>query len=459
MSRQDPHWIGWLERIYASALRLYPRRFRREWEQPMRQAFRDRCREVANGERSPLRLATELLPDLATGVAREQVLTLEETTMLRRNVMFALLLAIVATLVFFDRIDSTLAIGMQDARHWWVQREQRADNAALAQYRTALADAVVAEAKTPRDHAVAGLLYANGGVLFKQGAAFQQVMQVGTPEAIAARMQLAQKQWDRAVMGGDPLALWLSAVDCPVRHCDGASALHRLQQQQPDNAAVTFLAIDQALAQGNDVDLRDALDRIGDATHYDDYNGALLQALLSTDGKAPLPWRLRSVFPGNAQAAETLLSQGLWSMKSQGTFQRLLKYCKPAVEPRHENRFEDCMAIARLLANADALLPRAIGLRIQFRLASDPSEIATLQQRLRDFRWQLAQSRFVGDLEFASELASQQDAWLTSGGLREAWLATGSEMGVIRVSLRNQGLPLSAPDDFEIDDRYFDPKR
>lgn len=71
MNRRDPHWIAWLECIYASVLRLYPRRFRGEWEQPMRQAFRDRCREVARGQRSPLRLVTELLPDLASGVARE----------------------------------------------------------------------------------------------------------------------------------------------------------------------------------------------------------------------------------------------------------------------------------------------------------------------------------------------------------------------------------------------------
>lgn len=452
MSRRDPRWIAWLERGYTIVLRLYPRHFRRDWGQPMRQAFRDRCREVARGQRSPLLLASELLPDLVTGVAREQVLTLEQTTMLRRNVIFALLLAIAGTLVYFDRIDSALAAGVQDAQHWWVQHEQKADNEALASYRIALADSVVADVKNSRDHAVAALLYANGGVLIRQDEASMPVTQVGSSETVIARMQLAQQQWDMAVTSGDPMALWLSAIDCPVAFCDATGALARLEQQQPDNAAVTLLVIDQALSDGNEVALRQALDRIGEASHYQDYNGVLLQALLRADDMAALPRRLQSASPDNAKAAKTMLSAGLWSTRSLGKFTRLLHLCKPATGSHDPRQRDDCMAMARLMADASAPLPRAVGLRIQNRFVTVPSETSELHRHMRDFRWQLAHGpsmqMFVAD----------NDA-ITMARLREAWLAQGSEIDVLRAMMKQEGVALAAPDDFRVTDDYFDPDR
>ena len=455
MNRQDPHWIAWLERIYAATLRLYPRRFHAQWEQPMRQAFRDRCREVARGQRSPLRLATELLPDLAIGVAREQVVTLEETTVLRRNVLFALVLAMAGTLVFFDRIDTALAIGLQDAHQWWVDREHQADSDAITSYRTALADVVVADAETARDHATAALLYAGGGLYFKSDDAYAPipVLQVGSRQAIATRNGLAQQQWNLAVAGNDPLALWLSVVDCPVSQCDAFGALSQLERQQPSNAAVTLLQIDRALANNNAAELHLALNRIAQATYYHGYNGELMQALLRTDGKAPLPYRLRSMYQGDGQASAMLLSQALWLQRSQGEFTRFRNYCKPATThaaalPVGQAHSRDCIAMARLMATSDSLFPRAMGLRIWYQLVHGQPEALLVRQRMRDFRWQLSHGWWQDMRDPAGRAV-----------LRKAWLESGSEVAALHAWLRQRGLPIAAPDDFQVDEHYFDPNR
>ena len=73
----SPRWIPRLERLYAVALWLYPRSHRERWGAPMRQAFRDRCREAAREGRGPWDvLFAELLPDLVTSVSRERLFAL-----------------------------------------------------------------------------------------------------------------------------------------------------------------------------------------------------------------------------------------------------------------------------------------------------------------------------------------------------------------------------------------------
>src|SRR3546814_20131103 len=94
----DPRWIGRLDALYGLALCLYPRRFRSQWEAPMRQAFRDRCREIARGQRPPAALLTELLPDFAVGLGRERFHSLGEDPMSKRPVLLDLLVFIAATI-------------------------------------------------------------------------------------------------------------------------------------------------------------------------------------------------------------------------------------------------------------------------------------------------------------------------------------------------------------------------
>jgi hypothetical protein len=70
----DPAWIAVAARVYCAALWLFPAALREAHGDEMRQAFRDRCREVARGERSAFRvLALELLPDTLRSAGSEQL--------------------------------------------------------------------------------------------------------------------------------------------------------------------------------------------------------------------------------------------------------------------------------------------------------------------------------------------------------------------------------------------------
>jgi hypothetical protein len=69
MSR-DPKWIGLALKAYDACLPLYPRDVREAHGEEMRQAFRDRCREVARGQRGAWQWFGELAPDLIGSAAR-----------------------------------------------------------------------------------------------------------------------------------------------------------------------------------------------------------------------------------------------------------------------------------------------------------------------------------------------------------------------------------------------------
>jgi len=71
-------WMGGLCRLYAAMLYAYPAEFRRQYGAPMRQLFRDRCREVArNPERlAGLRFATQVIADLAKSTVYERASTI-----------------------------------------------------------------------------------------------------------------------------------------------------------------------------------------------------------------------------------------------------------------------------------------------------------------------------------------------------------------------------------------------
>lgn len=87
------------EAAYGFALRLYPRAFRERWGDAMRQAFRDRCREVARGERNVPTLLAESCTDLVRSLAGEHCRSMEEAPM--KSVAIAL--AVVLSTSYFGR--------------------------------------------------------------------------------------------------------------------------------------------------------------------------------------------------------------------------------------------------------------------------------------------------------------------------------------------------------------------
>jgi hypothetical protein len=107
------------EALFGASLRLHPRAFRAQWGDAMRQAFRDRCREVARGERGVLALFAESLPDLAASAAREQVQVAGVAPPLRRHLAFALLLGFAATAWWRQPIAQALVFSGEAASARW----------------------------------------------------------------------------------------------------------------------------------------------------------------------------------------------------------------------------------------------------------------------------------------------------------------------------------------------------
>lgn len=422
MSSRDPYWLQRLDALYALALRLYPRSFRAEWEVHMRQAFRDRCREVARGERKPLALLFELLPDLASSAGHERFLTLQDATMFKRNLMFALLLALAATLLLHERVSAA----MEDTHQWWLQRQAQMDAGATRHYWAELAADLEDSAKRPREHALAGLAWSRAG----------------SP-------QRAQAQWDVAIAGGDAAALWLSVTDCPVVRCDVAAAVARLQRDDPGNAAVEQAAFNQAFQARDGTAMRVAMERLSSAHRYHEYYSDLVKSLLQVDGRAVVPSRLRngSGAPARAAAADALVSAA-WARLAQTDFQPLLDYCKPSVpiDAVHASR---CAATARVLATGNSLASRTYGQRILLRYVHGSPGEAEVVAQMRDRYWLVANMAKLG----MDETPDAYARW------RRAFLASQGEIEMLHRLMRERGIALSAPAEFEVEAKYFDPGR
>jgi signal peptidase I len=81
--------IAWLCRFYSVLLFAYPREFRLAYGGPMRQLFRDRCREVVrSGDRGLLRFSAQIVGDWVRSSARERAAALRSTPAPRRRRSF-----------------------------------------------------------------------------------------------------------------------------------------------------------------------------------------------------------------------------------------------------------------------------------------------------------------------------------------------------------------------------------
>jgi hypothetical protein len=405
----DPRWLPRAEALYALALRVYPQAFRAQWGDAMRQAFRDRCREVARGQRTALGLASELLPDLAFAGGRERFQQLGHD-MSKRNLLLAgLLVLFVATLLSRDLVSATA----QHAGHWWQQRSERRAEAASRAYWSGLAQALEGKARVPRDHSVLGIAWGAAGAPGRYLAA--------DPDAQAR----GQAHWDEAVASGDLPALWLSIGDCPVVRCDRDAAVAKLRQQAPGNAAAHLAAL--PLAQ--DLAARDrVMADIAASSYFHGYNGDLLKSLLRSD--------LGVDGDGVAQVAGRWMA---WAIP--GGFTEL-STCRPG--RAGPTRDAQCLAAARLLADGDSLIARAIGLRIWHRYAHDGPEGGEVRKRLRALQWTLRN-------------VPKDDADLA--GSRTAWLAADGEYDALQRMMAARGIATTPPADFRLPPEVLDPMR
>lgn len=411
MKRDARAWRR-LEAAYGFALRLYPRAFRERWAEPMRQAFRDRCREVARGERSGVALLRESLVDIAVGAGRERMHALEGMPTSKRHWLLALSIVFAAMLAMHDRM-GTVGLAVVDR---WKQHQVAQDQAAIAGfYRDAAAGLEHSDA-TSRGRTLAALLRGHAG----------------DPDAARA--------WQHAVSGNDPLAFWLEAADCPAAACDEAAAVAALVRMEPDNAAVGQLQMILAAKTGDASAMRDGLRRMATATRYDTHETELVQGLLHAVAGLEVPRRLLRYGRGEQgrEAARTALAAGIWTRVAGASFTPFLDACRAGAS---EADARDCIAAARNVSNGDTLIARAMGPRVWYQVAGSTVEREEAVVRWRDWRWLGSNAVGVFDTDTAAGLAR----W------REARLENGSEVAAFRAMERDRGIPDIPPAGFQPD--------
>lgn len=407
---RDPRWLRCADAVYATVLRLYPRAFRERWNEPMRQAFRDRCREVARGERGRFALFAEVLPDLAFGAGRERIHAMEGMPVSKRNWMFVLLFAFVAMLAMHDRI-GTVGLAAVD---WWKQRDAALDEAALAAFYEDVGTDLERTAAGPREHALAALFLARSA------------------------NPAAAREWQAAVDARDPLALWISAVDCPIVSCDRARAIAELARLEPDNAAIGQLELNLAVKAGDAAALRTALGRMAGAHRFDGHEVELVKGLLEAASRGDVsrrPFRRLGAGPQGRMAARTLAAAGIWMRVAQPAYGPFATLCR---EPVAEDIARDCIAAARILADGNTLIARSVGLKAWYRLAGSEAEREAIVHRLRGERWLMSNIGNAVDFDTAEGLVR----W------RDARLGTSSEIEAFRLLERRSGVLDFPPADF-----------
>ncbi len=409
---RDPRWLRLLDGAYGVALHLYPRGFRARWGGHMRQAFRDRCREIARGERMSMPLVAELMSDLAFSAGRERLHAMEGIPMSKRNWMFGLLLVFGAMLAMHDRI-GTAGMAVVDA---WKHRQATLDDVAMKRFYRDAGNALERAATGSRDHAIAALLHARAGE------------------------PAADREWQAAVDAKDPLALWISAVSCPVTSCDRRRAIEELAKLEPGNAAVAHVQFDLASRAGDAAGMRAALVRIAESSYYEGRDSDLANGLLAATGQTPVPRRLLQ-FGGDddaVMAMRTVLAAGIWMTIDQPGYVALSHMCRRDTAAAI---VRDCIAVARNLADGNTLIARSVGSKIWRRLVDTAAERAIVEQRMREDRWLIANLSNVVDFDTTEGLLR----W------RRARLRSASELESYRLLEREGGIPQVPPTSFRLE--------
>jgi hypothetical protein len=291
---RDPAWVVAAARFYDACLWLYPRALRDAHGDEMRQAFRDRCREVARGRRSGLQFAVELAPDLSGSATRAQLDAGRGND--ARVIPGLLILVGLAVALATQPLWSGSAVnGMKAVESIWLMwREQREVSRADAVLQRLSGELVAT--KSPDAVATAALLqqaraeqerwYAGPLLGEPSWDANAQPHPLYFSEAAADASQLAGRV---AAGHAQAPALAIAAQACTIRGgCKVDFVIGRLLAAEPRNALGWMLAFKRASQRGDDAAMQAALQGAAAADYYDSYKArvyALLQRQLAASGE------------------------------------------------------------------------------------------------------------------------------------------------------------------------------
>jgi hypothetical protein len=419
-----PAWAGAADALYGAALRLYPRAFRERWGEPMRQAFRDRCREVARGERSGVALLHESLADIAAAAGREHANAAGAVAPQRFWLALACLLLLAGTLAAREQLAYMVQLAGEAASVRWTQLQAALEDRALRHYWDDVADGldgdVAPGAPTTRAFALLG-----GG------------------SAERARGLLRD-----AMAAGDPRAWWLVATACQHDQAcaiDVDAALARWQRVEPDNAAPALFALERAAATGDAAGVESALSLAARATTYRAHDIELLKSLFKPAEAVRVPTRLHDAFGlDDPSLAADALAIDAWSKFALPRFDALHDRCRPATDARSA---AECLAVGKLLADSNVLLGRVIGEQLLCRYQCAGPERADVAARIAERRW------VFDNMNYST--VAWRPAWI------RAWRADDvrGEFDVDRHMLRDRGIDTRPPPGYRLPARSLDPNR
>jgi len=446
-ARRDPKWIGLALKAYDACLPLYPREVREAHGEEMRQAFRDRCREVARGQRGAWQWFGEIAPDLLGSAARAHAESgrTSDARLLPGLLLLALLATALATQSRWSiaATDAMKAAGhgldaVLAAREWNRERE----------FVAATTDSLLAEG-SQESQAVAALL---------QRAQFDQrwldpalwenePVRAHLPEAGARATALAAP-----LINGQPSlpALAISVQACSVAAgCNEDLAIRRWLARDPDNAYPWMMAFKRAARRGNESGMQAALAGVAGA-RYAQTHVATVQRIVFARVVADHPGD-REAFAQAARQFRTMqgvLTDDLANDMIVHCSLRPRLYGKPRWIDLHPEATRACLHLAGLLAaSTDAFASQYGWLQLQ---RSGIEMTPVRAQALRDSSWlyRTVAWRVGGENTTAGQRAQP---WTLEQWLRwnAAWAPGDGETSALRRWLRAQSLPVHAPADYD----------
>lgn len=250
-----------------------------------------------------------------------------------------------------------------------------------------------------------------------------------------ARIQAAAAYADAVRFGADdPLVRWVEALRCPAASadCDPGPALRRLQQLEPDNAAVWLLAL-QARNRDDAAAADAVLQRAASARQYrlfnTEYAQETTQLLLRVPGPAigactAARMRPETGFAGTQAGAIGFLAQDFVSALPTPVFTELSELC---AQPPPRRRQACIDVLSRVATDADDVASRGLATALLVGSIPDDSD-ALWRERLRRHRWLALRLS-----ESADRLRAEQPLRLLREGEIpgfESWLAETGQAGV-----------------------------
>jgi len=442
--RRDPAWIRVADRCYELGLSLFSSAHRAEYGDLMRQAFRDRCREVSRGERGALRtFALELAPDLLSSIGRENMNSIFGDMRPRQVMLLALLGVSSAYFVFGEALGlrlSDVAVTVTQAANEF-GREREAE--ALRSRFHGIAEPLAVEG-TAQSKALAALMYrltdlSTGWITPNEGnhadvakaAALSRAMLAGPVDPYLLALS-ARQCWRQPRFGADPTPGADRTMD--PWNCDLARVTRRMIELTPDNGYAWALEYKLGVLAHNPGRMRRALAGLAASRYVNAFEGRIVGDLLTA---------VERTAPQDAQTLDDVASALSSSGWSSGV--RVGTFCDPtdastrrfglsAVEISSAR--DDCVRAGRLMATSTHLNTAMDGVKIVEALSDDPAERAAAQALGLELEWLANQMRArVNGHDWMFSDRPRVDMWLATFRAREG------EIPSARRWLRDQGMP------------------